>query len=527
MNFRSSGKNFIGFDLSAEGNVLFQSFDPAEQELNPTVFYQATEDEVDRACSLAQIAFEKLQRIDRFQRADFLARIADEIMDLGDTLIQMFRKESGLTESRAIIERTRTVHQLRSFAELVRQGQWVEASIDTGDQDRQPPKPDLRKMHVGIGPVAVFGASNFPLAYSTAGGDTAAAFAAGCPVIVKAHPMHAGTGALVSEAIIRAAKVSDMPNGIFSNLNAQNFEVGKQLVLNPAIKAVGFTGSVHGGRALFDLAASRPEPIPVFAEMGSTNPIVVLPSALEAGLEKWTTAIADSIISGTGQYCTSPGMIFLQKSFESNQFVDRLAEKLMVHHAGIMLHPDIQNRFETEKKTMLEFSDRFYEKEKAQGVVGRQALMVLSANGFIENEALHHEVFGPFAMVILCQDRSGLQAAISVLKGQLTGTILGSEYEIKRNMELVEILKQRVGRIIFNGVPTGVEVCPSMNHGGPYPASTDSRYSAVGTDSVRRFVRPVVFQNCPQEILPVELRNKNHLGIIRRINGTHSSEDVN
>ncbi len=522
-----TGKNFVGFDHSAEGKDLFQTFDPARQELNPTFFHQATEKEINRACSLAQRAFEQLQEIDRIQRADFLERIAHEIMALGDALIQMFCKESGLTEPRAIVERTRTVHQLRSFADLVRKGEWVEASIDTGDTLREPPKPDLRKMLVGVGPVVVFGASNFPLAYSTAGGDTAAAFAAGCPVIVKAHPMHAGTGELVSEAIVKAAKESGMPNGIFSNLNAQNFEVGKQLVLHPAIKAIGFTGSIQGGRALYDLAASRPEPIPVFAEMGSTNPIVVLPSALDQDIEKWTSAYADSIMSGTGQFCTSPGLIFLHKSPESDRFIDRLSEKLMSHDAGVMLHPSILDRFETGKKEKLIFSNRSYEKEKTEGVRGSQALMMLSAEKFTENAILHHEVFGPFAIVIECQDGVQLQDAVRVLKGQLTGTVLGKEEEIKRYPLLIQILKQRVGRLIFNGVPTGVEVCPSMNHGGPYPASTDSRFTAVGVDAVRRFARPVVFQNCPDELLPPELRNENALGILRRINGTYSVEAVN
>jgi NADP-dependent aldehyde dehydrogenase len=382
-------------------------------------------------------------------------------------------------------------------------------------------------MLFGLGPVVVFGASNFPLAYSTAGGDAAAAFAAGCPVIVKAHPMHAGTGELVSGAIIKAAKETGMPGGIFSNLNAQNFEVGQQLVLHPAIKAVGFTGGIQGGRALFDLAASRPEPIPVFAEMGSTNPIVIFPSALISGLDNWTSAYADSILSGTGQFCTSPGLIFLQQSSDSDRFIEVLSEKLISAEAGVMLHPDIHARFESGKRTMLSHSERSIEKEKTDGIRGRQALMVVSAEDFIGHESLRHEVFGPFAIIILCKEEKELLTALSALNGQLTGTVLGSEKEIKDNFSVVEILKQRVGRLIFNGVPTGVEVCPSMNHGGPYPASTDARFTAVGIDAVRRFARPVVYQNCPQDLLPLELRNRNDLGIMRRINGAYSVEDVN
>lgn len=522
-----TGKNFVGFDHSAEGSVLFQTFDPLLQEVNPTKFYQATEQEVERACMLARDAFDQLQRSSKKSRADFLEKIADEILDLDDALISMFCKESGLTEARAILERARTIHQLRSFSALVRKGEWVEASIDTGDPDRQPAKPDLRKMLYGIGPVVVFGASNFPLAYSTAGGDTASAFAAGCPVIVKAHPMHAGTGELVAEAIIRAAQATGMPNGIFSNLNALTFEVGKQLVLHPFVKAVGFTGSIQGGRALYDLAASRPEPIPVFAEMGSTNPVVIFPSALESDLDKWASTYADSIMSGTGQFCTSPGLIFLLRSANSERFVDVLAEKLLAHEAGVMLHPDIRSRFEEGKKDLLIHSDRSYQKATAEGMRGKQALIVVDAIDFIQKEKMRHEVFGPFALVILSNDIMELEMALSVLKGQLTGTILGANEEMYSHVGILEILKQRVGRIIFNGVPTGVEVCPSMNHGGPYPASTDSRFTAVGVDAVRRFARPVVFQNCPEELLPLELRNQNALGIIRRINGTYSLNDVN
>lgn len=524
-----TGKNNVGCEYSANGKITFQTFDPVKNKFNTTVFVEATEDEVNAAVLLADNAFLELQTISHTLRADFLEEIANEIEYLGDQLVHCYVSESGLSIERALVERTRTTLQLRSFADLVRKNNWVEASIDVGDETRNPPKPDLRKMLIGLGPVVVFGASNFPLAYSTAGGDTASAFAAGCPVIVKSHPMHAGTGELVSSAILKAAKKTNMPNGIFSNLNAQTYEVGKQLVMHSKIKAVGFTGSISGGRALFDLANSRPEPIPVFAEMGSINPVIVLPELVKEKAKRWSEMYANSITNDAGQFCTKPGLIFVIDSPETEMFIIELGNHLLKKEALPMLHPTIFEKFISNKQRAIQTSNGTFV-EYASEVnenFGSPSLLIVDAERFRSNAAIQDEVFGPFAVIVKCTNSEELIKCIGILKGQLTGTLLGSPSEFKNNSKLIALLQQKVGRIIFNGVPTGVEVCPSMHHGGPYPASSDSRFTAVGIDAIRRFSRPVVYQNCPDEILPSPLKNINSLKIGRRINGIWTEDNVN
>jgi NADP-dependent aldehyde dehydrogenase len=427
-------------------------------------------------------------------------------------------------------ERGRTVFQLRSFAELVKKGDWVEASIDTAQPDRAPiPKPDIRKMMIPLGPVVVFGASNFPLAYSTAGGDTAAALAAGCPVIVKSHPMHAGTGELVASAIIKAAERTGMPEGVFSNLNSSGIEVGVQLVQHPKVKAVGFTGSIRGGRALYDLAAKREEPIPVFAEMGSVNPVVFLPEALKARSEALAKTYAGSVTLGTGQFCTNPGLLFGIKGAGLDHFIKRLAEEIVLIEPGCMLHPNIIGAYEANKGKALSQKGLQLVAEYEQEVgnnMARQAVTTVEGGTFLDNPALHQEVFGPFTMVVQCEDKAQLEAIILKLEGQLTGTLIAEEDEAIAFRGVVEALRNRVGRLIFNGVPTGVEVCPSMVHGGPYPASTDSRFTAVGINSIKRWVRPFSYQDWPNELLPAALKNENPLGIKRYINNQLSTETL-
>lgn len=523
-----TGKNFVGCDYSAKGKGTFQTFDPVLNSENPTLFHEATKEEVDEAVELAADAFKELSDIPFLKRAEFLDEIAKQIELIGDELLHCFVSESGLTIDRAIVERTRTVNQLRSFAQLVRENNWVEASIDTADDTRVPPKPDLRKMLVGIGPVVVFGASNFPLAYSTAGGDTASAFAAGCPVIVKSHPLHAGTGELVAGAIVSAVQKIGMPNGIFSNLNAIGFEVGKQLVLHPKIKAVGFTGSISGGRALFDLANGRPEPIPVFAEMGSVNPVIILPEIIKENSDHWSSVYADSITSGNGQFCTNPGLLFLIHSKESELFLNELSDKILSKAPSAMLHSSILQNFERNKKKALSVP-HLHLLEKTGEIppnYSRQTILTVKGVVFIENPVLHEEVFGPYTLVVICEGLNELESAISELKGQLTGSIISFVENMNQYTSLISTLQRRVGRLIFNGVPTGVEVCPSMHHGGPYPASTDSRFTAVGIDSIRRFSRPVVYQNFPESLLPDALKNKNSSNSFRRIDGKHTKSHV-
>jgi len=523
-----TGKNAIGFSLSSKSERTFQTFNPITGDLNPTHFFEATIEEVDAALVLAQEAFLQLKKISLEKRASFLLEIANEIAKLDDELIQMYCLESGLSEQRALTERSRTIFQLNSFSKEIINGDWIKASIDEADAATFPPKPDLRKMMVGLGPVVVFGASNFPLAYSTAGGDTASAFAAGCPVIVKSHPMHAGTGELVAEAISRAAKKTEMPDGVFSNLNAQGFEIGQYLVQHPGVQAVGFTGSLKGGRALFDLANQREFPIPVFAEMGSVNPIVILPQILSEDLDLISSQITTSITNDAGQFCTKPGVIVISRSASSDEFVNELKKKVVKQISLPMLNSAIFDRFEERKKEVLSSNFLSFSESDLliENNIGRQTVVVVDAKQYLKQHLLQQEVFGPLSIVVLCDDLIQLNSIVDSFEGQLTISFFGTDSEMLANKNLVQIASRKAGRVIFNGVPTGVTVCPSMNHGGPYPATTDARFTAVGIDSMQRFLRPVTFQNCHQEMLPIELKDKNSLRIPRRINGEWTRRDV-
>lgn len=502
----NTGKNLIGFEASATGNKTYHTFDPVKNQENSTAFSEATPQEVDRAVEMAWEAFKVYRSISGSRRAAFLRAIADEIMALGDTLVTTYCSETGLPAGRAQGERGRTVGQLRMFADLVEQDQWRNPTIDTAIPDRQPvPKPDLRQLLIPIGPIAVFGASNFPLAYSTAGGDTASALAAGCPVVVKSHPMHAGTGELVGQAIVKAAKDTGMPEGVFSNLNSAGFEVGQQLVQHPGIKGVGFTGSIRGGRALYDLAAARTEPIPVFAEMGSINPVVITSNALSERAEEIASTYASSITLGTGQFCTNPGLILLVDGPDVASFIEDLGQKTAAIAAQSMLHPYIHEAFDKNSSEMIDdASTRLVAAYQGdlQPNQARAAVLTLDGRAFLENRSLHREVFGPFSLVVKCSDEAELLAAIDALEGQLTGTIMAEPSDHSSLDALVHTLQDRVGRIIFNGVPTGVEVCDAMTHGGPYPASSDSRFTAVGNQSIKRWVRPFSYQNFPEALLP-------------------------
>lgn len=525
-----TGKNHLGFSLSAKGDNVFTTINPKNNKPTDFTFTIATEQEVNMAVQMAQEAFWGYKEKTNDDRATFLNAIAQEIENLKDALIETYCLETGLPPQRALGERGRTCMQLRNFAQQIQNGNWVNAIIDTALPNREPlPRPDLRKMLEPIGPIAVFGASNFPLAYSTAGGDTASALAAGCPVIVKSHPMHAGTADLVSQAITKAAISTNMPNGVFSSLNDSGIALGQMLVKHKLIKGVGFTGSINGGRALFDLAAKRPNPIPVFAEMGSINPVVVLPEILEEQPKIWAQKLADSISLGTGQFCTNPGLILAVKSEGLNEFTQHLGELLLAKEPSCMLHPNIANRYNTNKTIVVN--------NKAVEVVAdyiqetpsnyaKQTLVKVSGTNFIENKNLQTEVFGPFSMVVSCENLEQLEQVIETLHGQLTGTLVGTNTDLQKHKQLLSRLKEKVGRILFNGVPTGVEVCGAMQHGGPYPASTDSRFGAVGQDAINRWVRPVSYQNCPQALLPKALQDKNDLGILRQVNGQMTNNAI-
>ncbi len=518
-------KNIVGGEFSSEGKSTFQSFNPELNRHNAELFFEATSVEAARAAKLAKIGFEKFQKVDHDKRASFLRSIRSEMERDKTIILDAFCAESGLSRERGEKEFTRTVFQLSSFADLVEKNEWIEASIDTSDH---PAVPDLRKQLFGIGPVLVFGASNFPLAYSTMGGDSVAALAAGCPVIVKAHPSHAKTSGLVASAVLRAIVKNDMPPEIFSHLYAVDFKVAHQLVQHEAVKAVGFTGSFQGGKALFDLANNRKHPIPVFAEMGSVNPTIVFTENNEDKYDAWAQVLSQSMLTDAGQFCTNPGLIFIQKSSTSKLFIHQLEELFLNEAPKCMLNSSIAETFREKKQKLLP-ADLGVFKQSTNEVrenYGAQAFLKVDAETFIREEQLREEVFGSFSVLIEFETYLEILSCLEVIEGQLTGSVFVSEEQMKNYRELIQQLTSKVGRVILNGVPTGVRVCPSMNHGGPFPATTDSRFTAVGIDSIYRFARPVSFQNFPDDLLPKALRNKNSFGIARRINGEWTKKDV-
>ena len=519
--------NFIGFARSVRGTVTFSSSNSMDGSARSEIFCEATSREVIAACELANHAFARFSQMSNVSRGQFLRRIADLLQLQKDNLELIYCAESGLSTERFESELLRTVRQLCNFAELSESGAWRNVSIDTSDPNLLPPKPDLRKMSIPIGPVVVFGASNFPLAYSTIGGDAAAALAVGCPVIIKAHPLHAATSDFVAALVVQAAEESGMPDGVFSHLHAQGFRVGTELVQHPFVKAVGFTGSHAGGRALFDLANNRKEPIPVFAEMGSVNPVFILPQFLQHEKEKSAEMLANSMISGLGQFCTNPGLIFVIDNEETDGFLNLLSSKFLSKTSTTMLHSSIKDRFDQGKLQMqIQGAEIHQSFSDTSDNFARQALGIICAKQFILYPKFQEEVFGPFTLIVRCADVYEFDSCIDVLNGQLSATILGSTEEIILNNHLVIKLQNKVGRIIFNGVPTGVDISPSMQHGGPYPASTDGRFGAVGIDSAQRFVRPVAYQDCPEYLLPAPLKNANVLNMPRRVNGVWTTDSI-
>lgn len=504
-----SGKNCIAGEFSAKGSTVFKTFNPGLNKENPTTFVEATKEEIQEAAAAGWEAFKTYRKVPGPQRAAFLNAIADEIQALGQELLDTYTSESGLPEGRAIGERGRTMGQLRSFAALVGDEDWRGNTFDAAEPDRKPmPKDDLRKTAIPLGPVVVFGASNFPLAYSTAGGDTASALAAGCPVIVKSHPMHAGTSELVASAIVRAAEKTGMPKGVFSSING-GIQAGVDLVTHPRVKAVGFTGSIRGGRALYDHAAKREEPIPVFAEMGSINPVVVTPDALAQRGEEIAKTYAGSITLGMGQFCTNPGLILTLKDKKTGEFIQNLAQETLALEPQPMLHPNIKSGYDANGALLTSQSGvEVVGKTKGELAPNHAASVIATVSGseFLANPKLHQEVFGPFSLVVQARDEAELIEIINGLEGQLTGTLIAERKDGLDLPGIVEALQNRVGRVIYNGVPTGVEVCAAMQHGGPYPASTDSRFTAVGVHSIKRWVRPVSYQAFPVELMPEHLR---------------------
>jgi NADP-dependent aldehyde dehydrogenase len=417
------------------------------------------------------------------------------------------------------------------FAGVVREGSWVDARIDRADPARKPiPKPDLRRLLIPIGPAAVFGASNFPLAFSVAGGDTASALAAGCTVVVKAHPAHPGTSELVARAVLDAAAASDMPDGVFSLLHGIRNETGLRLVRHPLVKAVGFTGSLRGGRALFDAAAARPEPIPVYAEMGSANPVFVLPGALRDRAEALADGLHQSVTLGVGQFCTNPGLVVGVADAGLVKLLDRLAGLIQSTPPGTMLHEGIRQGYERGARRLGEVHGvavvaRSSSAPEARRTEAPALVFATEARTFLGAPELEEEVFGPSTLVVRCGAREELEEVARRLHGHLTATIHGTPEDLAEHHRLVAILETKVGRLLFNGFPTGVEVCHATQHGGPYPATTDARSTSVGTAAIGRFARPISYQGWPDEALPPELRSRNARGIWRLVDGQLTRED--
>ena len=518
------GQNYIGGQRLGAGSVYLQSFDATTGEALPGHFIQATQDEVDAAAKAASDACPIYRNLPASRRAEFLDAIADELDALGDDFVSTVCRETALPAGRIQGERGRTSGQMRLFAKVLRRGDFYGARIDRALPDRKPlPRPDLRQFRIAVGPVAVFGASNFPLAFSTAGGDTASALAAGCPVVFKAHSGHMATAEWVADAIMRAAKRTGMPSGVFNMIYGAG--VGEWLVKHPSIQAVGFTGSLKGGNALCKMAAQRPQPIPVFAEMSSINPVIILPQALKVRGETIAHELAGSVTLGCGQFCTNPGLIIGVQSADFTAFLQRFTAHMNDQPAQTMLnvaalasysrglqhlhgHPGVEHLAGSPQ----------------QGKQAQPQLFKADASLLLNgDELLQEEVFGPATIVIEVADQAQLVAALNGLRGQLTATVLGEADELLEYSGLTELLQEKVGRILLNGYPTGVEVTDTMVHGGPYPATSDARGTSVGTLAIDRFLRPVCFQNYPDALLPEALKDANPLGIQRLVDGKHTA----
>jgi NADP-dependent aldehyde dehydrogenase len=492
--------------------------------LGPDYFWATTAD-VEAAAQLAAKAFTEFSRWPAKRRAGLLRRIAELIEANAAAIQERANQETALPLARLQGETARTCGQLRLFATLIEDGWWQDARIDHADPNRKPlPKPDVRSMLAPLGPVVVFSSSNFPLAFSVAGGDTASALAAGCPVIVKPHQGHLGTSELVGLCVQQAVKDCGAPEGTFSLLYGAGREVGIALVKHPLVKAVGFTGSRSGGRALMDATAARPEPIPVYAEMGSINPVFILPGALQQNAEALATGLHGSVTLGVGQFCTNPGLVFTDTGAAAQPFLQKLENLMSGTPPGTMLTAGLCASYREGVKKFSQIAGvRQAAAANADAGAGKAqagaALFVTEANNFLQNYALMDEVFGPSTLVVQCDSREAMLAAARNLEGQLTATIHGTPEDLVANRDLLAILETKTGRILFNGFPTGVEVCHAMTHGGPYPATSDGRSTSVGTRAITRFTRAVCFQNFPDSVLPDELKEANPLGLWRLVDG--------
>ncbi len=522
MTIAIKGEQLIAGESSRDGQITFSSVNPQTKTPLSWSFADATLDEIDRAVNVASSAFEETRDYPADRLAEFLDRVAVEIDALGGQLLEVAQAETALGKTRLSGERQRTTGQLRKFAALLREGSYVEAIINTAQPERQPtPGPFIGRMLYPLGPVAVFSASNFPFAFAVAGGDTASAFAAGCPVIVKGHPSHPATSELFGRAINQAIGALDFPAGFFSLLQGRSVEVGQSLVTHPGVTAVGFTGSLGAGRAIYNAAAARPNPIPVYAEMGSVNPVVILPGALQERAEAIAVGLVSSLTLGAGQFCTNPGLIFVVDGPQSRQFLEDVSQRLKDQEAGTLLNQAIESG-------LAEAVSQTQELPSIQLLTGGQVIagesycyantvLQSTSAAFRANPDLQREHFGPVTLFVKCQSLADLLETMAFLHGHLTATVHADQNEGQVAGQLFQRLRDKAGRLIYNGFPTGVEVVYAMHHGGPYPATTASATTSVGMAAIKRFMRPVAFQDVPDALLPSALQAANPLGIWRII----------
>jgi len=526
------GCSIINGEVRQGSGAAFTGFDPSTgQKLEPA-YSSASLEDLEFAASLAEEAFEVYSRTPALERALFLRHIAGGLESIAAEVVERARRESGLPEPRLKGELARTVNQFRVFAQVIEEGSWVQARIDPALPERKPlPRADIRSVLRPLGPVAVFGASNFPLAFSVAGGDTASALAAGNPVMVKAHPAHPGTSELVGQVLSRSVRECGLPGGTFALLFDAGTQLGSALVAHPAIRAVGFTGSLAGGKALMQIAAARPEPIPCFMEMGSTNPLFVLPDAVKSRASQIANGLFGSFTLGVGQMCTKPGLVYLPAGEDAEALVAALQVLVEQSSASVMLTDGICRNHATgmilrQAHERVEMLAHGAPHAGAGGAYAAPALFQAKGSDLLADPELAQEIFGPSTLLIRYKDADELAALADALEGQLTASVHGTDPEIAAHSELFAILERKAGRLIVNGYPTGVEVCHAIVHGGPYPATSDSRTTSVGTLAIYRFARPVCYQDFPQLALPDELKDENPLGIWRMIDGQLTRDAV-
>jgi len=518
-----TGSMLIGQQAIAGSREAIRAVDPSTNQALDPVYPGGTLEHVEQACALAWAAFDSFRETSLEARATFLETIAEQIEALGDVLIDRAVAESGLPRPRIIGERGRTCGQLRTFARTVRAGEWLDVRVDPAQPQRQPlPRADLRQRQIPLGPVAVFGASNFPLAFSVAGSDTASALAAGCPVVVKAHGAHPGTSELVGQAVARAVKQCNLAEGVFSLLYGSGREVGIALVCDERIKAVGFTGSRSGGIALCQAAQARPEPIPVYAEMSSINPVFLFPAALQARGEALAQGFVASLNQGAGQFCTNPGLVIARQGPDLDHFIASAAQHIWQSPAQTMLTPGIYSAYRNgiEALGANPRADTAAAGKAGDGPNQCQThLFVTSARDFLDDPSLQAEVFGSASLVVTCSDDAQVRQVAEHLEGQLTATLHLDDADLDQARALLPVLERKAGRLLVNGWPTGVEVCDAMVHGGPFPATSDPRGTSVGTAAIQRFLRPVCYQDFPDSLLPVALQHGNPLHLRRLLDG--------